>query len=40
MKEPEVGPKKVRTRCEGSAKEVDTFIDAIKVGRIWDNLDQ
>ena len=34
----EVGPKKVRRWCEGSATEVDTFIDAIKVVRIWDYL--
>jgi len=40
IKEPEVGAKKVRTRYEGSAKEVDTFIDAIKVVRIWDSLYQ
>ena len=37
---PEVGPKKVRRWCEGRAKEVDTFIDAIKVVRILDNVDQ
>jgi hypothetical protein len=30
----EEGPNQIRRKCEPSAREVDTFIDAIKVVRI------